>query len=160
MELEMLRANLVRTVVPLIVGLLVSLIPGLPGQDQIATFIGFGVSAAYYTVFRIAETKYPRLGLFLGQKMPKAAHAPAGPADVAMLASAGPATPHGKVSVTIGGAVLPGVETFTWSAEGDSPTLTLRLRDPQVEFTTAGSESAPTKSQRTTAPPQRQATLG
>ncbi len=70
MDAELLRANLVRTLVPLIVGALAS-VPLLSGTAKFAPMIGFAVSAAYYAVFRVAETKYPALGVFLGKRAKK-----------------------------------------------------------------------------------------
>jgi hypothetical protein len=129
MDLELLRANLVRTLVPLIVGALCSLLPGLKDQGALTTTLGFAISALYYAVFRIAETRYPWLGFFLGKRMVQP--------GTATAATAGrPAASLGKHQVLkLSGVEIPGVESVTWSSTSGQPTtLTLTIRDADVEL--------------------------
>ncbi len=153
MDIELLRANLVRTLVPLVVGALVSMLPFLAGNEGVSTLIGFAVSAAYYAFFRIAETRYPWLGVFLGKKMAHgapltaraplssassaAAHTPGSTAleDLAEVILAGPGEPPG---VVVGGQPLPGVEAVRWTARAGEPTLlTIELRGVPMQMSSA-----------------------
>jgi hypothetical protein len=148
MDAELLRANLVRTLVPLIVGALAS-VPLLSGTAKFAPLIGFAVSAAYYAVFRIAETKYPALGVFLGKKARKDTrfssaadtHRTDGPsARNAPLVDEASDT----VSLKVDGVDVLGIESLTWEAGADgTPMLTLRILDPQVQFVSQGAAAAP-----------------
>lgn len=159
MDIELLRANLVRTIVPLIVGALVSLLPALQGHDQLSTLIGFGVSAGYYAVFRIAETRYPWVGLFLGKRMVAGSRTPADVRGRPVKVSSSPlgaSAPGvgGALRIRVDGTEIEGVESFTWNSEpGQPPSLTLRLRDPQVEFSSSTAIAPATAREAHDSPP-------
>jgi hypothetical protein len=146
MDAELLRANLVRTLVPLIVGALAS-VPLLSGTAKFAPLIGFAVSAAYYAVFRIAETKYPALGVFLGKRARKdtrfSAHSDAHrPRDAAQQHAPLADDASDTVSLKVDGVDVLGIESLTWEAGADgTPMLTLRILDPQVQFLSQGSQA-------------------
>jgi hypothetical protein len=153
MDAELLRANLVRTLVPLIVGALAS-VPLLSGTAKFAPLIGFAVSAAYYAVFRIAETKYPALGVFLGKKARKDTRFSSHPDVRREKAAAHQHAPladevSDTVSLKVDGVDVLGIESLTWEAGADgTPMLTLRILDPQVQFVSQGAQSStatPTK---------------
>lgn len=179
MDMELLRANLVRTLVPIIVGALASMLPILSGFDEVATLIGFGVSAAYYAVFRIAETRYPWLGAFLGQRMihdptfangankVPSARAPIGVPSANALAFAaaanGTTSPEATVevltpdsasaaAVSLDGHRLAGVTSVAWTPHPDGSTLlNLRLKGADV---TIGIATTPPLKARHPAPEQ------
>lgn len=64
-----MKESIVRTVVPLVVGWLVSI--GLVGwlnlsQSAVTMAVTSVVSALYYIVVRVIETKFPKWGILLG----------------------------------------------------------------------------------------------
>lgn len=157
MDAELLRANLVRTLVPLIVGALASLLPALQGHDQLSTLVGFAVSALYYAGFRIAETRYPWVGVFLGKRMVRGGQTPAkGNARPVKAPTPLLGAVPGEVIMRVGGVDVPGVESLTWSSEeGQPPMLTLRIRDPRVAFSAPGAVVPAATAPVVTPPPQR-----
>lgn len=162
MDLDLLRANLVRTMVPLLVGALTSLLPVLKGREDVATLVGFAVSAVYYATFRIAETRYPWLGVFLGKRMVRGAPAgsPSGRPGVVPPGAArssgfavGSRTDaehlevdctDGTVAVTLGGRPLRGVDSVSWTTSpGGTPRVTLVLLDATLSTTPPSSAVTP-----------------
>jgi hypothetical protein len=148
--MELLRANLVRTFVPLVVGAVVSVLPFLAGNAGISTLIGFAFSAVYYAFFRIAETRYPWLGAFLGKTMNHKAQADTrlsvtpntptkvdatDPPSVAGTIEVVLASPGQALGIRVGGQPLPAVESMSWTAKrGESTILTIELRDAPIQF--------------------------
>lgn len=137
MELELLRANLVRTLVPVLVGALATAVPlfiDKSNQAAVYPLIAAAVTYVYYAFIRIGETKYPQLGRLLGRTRPDplatrtAAAGQPGP-QVALDGSGRP------VAVRLGGVVVEGVESVELTSGHGQPTLlTLRIRDPHVEL--------------------------
>jgi hypothetical protein len=136
--------------VPLIVGALAS-VPLLSGTAKFAPLIGFAVSAAYYAVFRIAETKYPALGVFLGKKARKDTRFTSSTGVHRTKAAAASHAPladevSDTVSLKVDGVDVLGIESLTWEAGADgTPMLTLRILDPQVQFVSQGAQATVTK---------------
>ncbi len=122
--MELLRANLLRTLVPIVVGAVVTVLPGTLGSnEQLPVLVGFGVSYVYYAVFRVAETRYPRLGLFLGKTMPshRSPTAAAPPVTGQVVAGQG-------LDVRVGGVRLPAVESVAWHQRpGGTPLLRVAM---------------------------------
>jgi hypothetical protein len=171
-DLELLRANLVRTLVPIIVGALVSVLPVLDRYDQVAALVGFAVSAVYYAVFRIAETRYPWLGVFLGKRMVHdtapangTEHGPDTASSIAELPDHAKGAADGgangttfaaivevrttnadrAAAVSLDGQSLAGVTCVSWAPHPDGSTLlTLRLKDADLTLTsTSPSKDGP-----------------
>lgn len=71
-----LVTSIIRTVVPMIVGSLVSFLAtkGINLDEQSAaalgTFLAALFSAIYYVIARVLEEKFPQLGILLGVKRP------------------------------------------------------------------------------------------
>ena len=68
MELEVLRANLLHTLVPVLVGAVATAVPLLGTPAAIYPLTAAAVTYVFYAVIRIAETKYPQFGRLHGRK--------------------------------------------------------------------------------------------
>lgn len=77
-------ASLIRTYVPIIVGMVLGYLAahglGISGQDAISVTAGLtgAIAAAYWLGIRLLERKWPALGIFLG-KAQVPTYAPAAP---------------------------------------------------------------------------------
>lgn len=85
MTLNDYLASLVRTVVPMAVGLLLQWVAKQTGvvvpTDQVAPLIAAGAATAYYALVRLAERKWPMVGWLLGLPKPPTYTPPAVTAD-------------------------------------------------------------------------------
>jgi len=75
-----LSPSLIRTLVPLITGrILARIMPGIdPNDPNVLLAASAGFAWLYYTVIRVVETKWPKLGWLLGiAKAPAYSPAPA-----------------------------------------------------------------------------------
>jgi len=159
-ELELLRANLIRTLVPLLVGAVFSLLPFLRGRNEIVVLAGFAVSAIYYAVFRVAETRYPWLGIFLGKRMTRGVLtdpvaeqdpgnrglSPAPPLEPGEAVRVRKGDDGRSVEVNVGGHWLSRVESVVWTSRvGERPLLTIRVCDvvPDLRVMGTATEERP-----------------
>ena len=74
---ENLLVSLKRTLIPIIVGAVAAtFLAGYVDPDALEKVLSGVISAVYYTVVRLAETKFPGAGILLGAKVQPVYEAP------------------------------------------------------------------------------------